>query len=128
MEILYKIYYNMAFNYDDKYGNYEISRSLNNIKHNKIFQNLKDINEIENIKDKIGNIMNIYDKMNFSDEINIIYKIDYNAIKDGKIKIFDKDFVDNNKNFCKIIFNEKEYNLTSEFDIKNINENKLKIK
>ena len=29
-----------------------------------------------------------------------------------KIKIFDEDFIKNNKDKCKIIYNNQEYNLT----------------
>ena len=35
-----------------------------------------------------------------------------------KIKLFDKKFVENNKDKCKIIYNDKEYQLTEFFDEK----------
>ena len=44
-------------------------------------------------------------------EITIIYKINNN---DNKIKIFDDDFVKNNKDNCKIIIDNKEIELCSE--------------
>ena len=62
----------------------------------------------------------------YYNEINIFYKVD--NLK--KIKIFGDTFVEKNKNNCKIIFNNKEYQLNEYFDLDNIvlNENILKIK
>ena len=57
-------------------------------------------------------------------EINIIYDI-----KEGnEIKIFGKEFVKNNKNICKMIIDNKEYEITERYDIKSKKINKLKIK
>ena len=61
-------------------------------------------------------------------EINIIYDIKECDKKEGKIKIFGKDFVKNNKNKCKIIINDKENELIEEYNIKDNNKNKLEIK
>ena len=47
------------------------------------------------------------------DEIEIIYK----PKNKGKIKIFGSQFVYYNKDKCKIIYNNKEYELTEYFDI-----------
>ena len=58
-------------------------------------------------------------------EINIIYNI--NREKDN-IRIFGPKFVENNKNICKMIIDNKEYEITEEYNIKNYNENKLNIK
>ena len=62
-------------------------------------------------------------KINKNDVIFITYKMN----NDDKLKIFDCDFVNNNKNLCKIIYNEKEYDLQEHFNIKNINKNKDKL-
>ena len=56
-----------------------------------------------------------------SNEIIIIYKVNKN---DKTIKIFNTEFVNNNKKHCKIIYEGKEYELKEEFNIKNINKNK----
>ena len=62
-------------------------------------------------------------EMNIFDEINIKYKI-----KDQEeIKIFGKEFVKNNKNICKIIYEDKEYDLSEYIKINNKKE-KLEIK
>ena len=56
-------------------------------------------------------------------EINMIYDIN-----DTNIIIFGSDFVKNNKNICKIIIDNKEYELMEQFTIKNNVNNLLKIK
>ena len=48
------------------------------------------------------------------DEIEIIYKID-----EEEIRIFGSKFVSNNKNKWKIIYNNKEYELTEKFKLDN---------
>jgi len=85
--------------------------------------------EISIIKNKynygnnLNQILNIYNDMinDKKDEIEIIYK----PKNKGKIKIFGSQFVYYNKDKCKIIYNNKEYELTEYFD--NI-DNELKIK
>ena len=58
-------------------------------------------------------------------EINIIYKIE----EENNIRIFGSEFVKNNKNICKMIIDNKEYEITEEYYIENNNNNnKLKIK
>ena len=56
-------------------------------------------------------------------EINIIYSIE------GKdINIFGSNFIENNKNICKMVIDNKEYEITNDFDVENYNNNLLKIK
>ena len=57
-------------------------------------------------------------------EINIIYDIN------GKnyIKIFGIEFVENNKNICKMVIDKIEYEITEKYNVKNYNNNILKIK
>ena len=62
---------------------------------------------------------------NINNEINIIYNV---SKTDDKIKIFGKEFVKNNKNKCKIIFENKEYDLQEEFKLKNYEKEKIEIK
>ena len=54
------------------------------------------------------------------DEITIIYKID----KNNNIKVFDEKFVKKNKKYCKIIYDNKTYDLNEYFNIDNIKYNK----
>ena len=58
-------------------------------------------------------------------EINIIYNIK----QKNKIRILGPKFVENNKNICKMIIDNKEYEITEEYYIENSknNNNKLKI-
>ena len=56
---------------------------------------------------------------NINDEITILYNIKKRQRKKGKIRIFGKNFVKNNKNKCKIIIDGKEYELIEEINIKN---------
>ena len=93
LEILYNIYYEMINKYEDKYRNYEIIMSLNSIDDNILINDLKEINENNNIINKIENILDIYEKINFYG-INIIYNI--NNVEDGEIQIFGEQFVENN--------------------------------
>jgi surface protein len=55
-----------------------------------------------------------------NNEITIIYEINKN---ENFVKIFDEDFVKAKKDFCKILYEGKEYELQENFDIKNINKN-----
>ena len=57
-------------------------------------------------------------------EINIIYDIN----KENNIKIFGSEFVENNKNKCKMIIDNKEYEISEIYDVKSNNNNKLNIK
>ena len=58
-------------------------------------------------------------------EINIIYNINKN---DEYINIFGYDFMKNNQNKCKMIIDNKEYEITENYYVENYNSNKLNIK
>ena len=58
--------------------------------------------------------------------INIIY--DINKEQEDEINIFGPEFVENNKIKCKMIIDNKEYELTYIYNIKNYNNNQLNIK
>ena len=61
-----------------------------------------------------------YKEDNDNNEIKIIYKIkedyDYESEYEQKIRIFGYNFVINNKNKYKIIYNDKEYELVEYFN------------
>ena len=68
-------------------------------------------------------IIEFYDKYNNINEIKIIYKFikktpskNLKQLRNNilKRKLFNEKFVENNKKNCKIIYNEKEYDLTSD--------------
>ena len=62
----------------------------------------------------------------FKNYITIIYKINKNE-NNNKIKIFGENFVQNNKDKCYIIYEEKDYPLTEYFEVEN-NEELLELK
>ena len=70
--------------------------------------------------------MGVYaNKEEKNNEIKIIYNISKN---ENNIKIFGKEFVKYNKNNCKIIYENKEYELKEEFKLKNNIKDKLEIR
>ena len=125
MEQYYKININIMNNYDMKNKNYETFYNIKEImNYNNNFLNKIDaINNDPNIRNKFNSILDIYENMTTEDyhQIKIIYKINKN---DEFIKIFGTDFVNNNKNNCKIIYEDKEYDLEEKFDLKNVDKNK----
>ncbi len=98
--------------------NYEILYNYNKIKDIDIINDINKINNNNLDNNNIINILNIYDKMinRYNNKIIINYNI-----KDGdKIKLFDEDFVKNNKDNCKIKIEDKEYELMEYFNINNL--------
>ena len=61
----------------------------------------------------------------YNGEINIIYDIKRD---DRYINIFGYKFVKNNRNICKMIIDNKEYQITEQYNIENYINNELKIK
>ena len=57
-------------------------------------------------------------------EINIIYNINNKEY----IRLFGDQFVENNKNICKMIIDNKEYKIAAQYKVKNYENNILKIK
>ena len=57
-------------------------------------------------------------------EINIIYDINIQS----HVRIFGSEFVKNNKNICKMIIDNKEYELEEKYNVKGNNNKNLKIK
>jgi len=126
LEIYYKIGNEILNNYDNKNINYEILYNINeiNINNENIIKDINNINNDKNINNKFKKINNIYNKIyDKIDEITIIYNI--KGIED-KIRIFNSEFVKNNKDKCKIIFEDEIYDLKEYFDVKGKGD-KLKI-
>ena len=59
------------------------------------------------------------------DEILLIYN---NKLNKKEINIFGDIFVQNNKNICKIVYKNKEYELKTKFTTQNLNNNEFEIK
>ena len=119
-------YYNITVdimninNENNRKINYEILYNINKIYDNNILEDLNDIINDDNISNKFKKIKDIYDKMTIkhTKSLDIKYKINKN---EKIIRIFDSKFVKNNKDKCKIIIKGKEYELTDEFNINNLN-------
>jgi len=102
--------------------NYEMllnKREIND--NNNIKNDIKEIINDDNINNKFKKIIDIYNKMEL-DEIIIRYKINKN---DKEIKIFDSDFIENNRNKCKIIYEGKEYEIKERWKINNKFKNEM---
>jgi len=85
----------------------------------------KDRNQSEN--EKINNIgKNNEIVVKDKSEINIIYNI--NKEISNNINIFGSNFVKNNKNICKMIIENREYEIAKKYNINNYNKNILQIK
>ena len=107
---LYNIMQNLIKDLDNEENTYE---NLSSILH----LNLKKFNKevftiFENIKMKYYNLFEMEKKQK---EIIFLYHYDNN--ENNKIKIFDKKFILNNRNKCKIFMNEKEIELAEYCDI-----------
>ena len=108
IEYYYNINIDIINSLNKNHMNYEILYNYNKIKDIEI---INDINKIINNNENINNILNIYKKMinKYNDKIIINYKIQ------DKIKLFGYDFIINNKDNCKMIIEDKEYELKPYF-------------
>jgi len=101
-----------------------------NIKQKNIFENkIVKINErckqeLKILKEENNKVISAEIK-EIVDEIKIIYKINNN---DKKIKIFHIDFVNKNRDNCKIIYEGIVYDLEDEFNVDNLQKSILEIK
>ena len=133
IDIYYNIYENINANINNKNRNYEILFNIDYINKKNIPDDIKNIINENDINIQFKNIMNIYRLMKgeninqqqqrekHKDEIIIKYKINK---EDKQISIFGKKFVGNNKEICKYIYNNKEYELIDKFDLKYFDKSK----
>ena len=64
MNIYYEINNNILKNYEKKNRNYQILQNIKQINNNnKIYKTMNDINKMTNIKDKLYNMINLYNKL-----------------------------------------------------------------
>jgi len=130
MEKYYEIFNNTIKTIENKNRNFEVINNINEIIKDDILNDLCKINNENNIKNRINLMFDIIDKIELNkkeknDEITLIYNIDKNT---NVIKIFDSEFVNTNKNNCKIIYKNKEYELMENFKFNidnNIEEEKI---
>ena len=108
MNIYYQINEDIINNYNENNINYETIYYLNQFQNNNnnFINEIKNLIECSGVKNKFNNIYNFYNKMNI-DEIGIIYDV-----KDLKeVRLFSKDFVEKNKDNCKLIIEGMEEDL-----------------
>ena len=131
MEIYYQLYNDIINNYDEDNTNMEFLQNLNDINNDNIVEEINHIINYET-KRKGYNILNIFNKMKeYNKEITINYKINTKKNQksffgkkiideeDKEFNIFGPEFVESNKNICKIIFEEQLFDLTQKFKINN---------
>ena len=128
LDIYYNINNNIIINYEiNKIRNYNLLVNLNNI-NNDIDREINKLKNDYNCGNNFNKLLDLYNEINgdnkrtneINNEINenineinedyiiINYKLN---MKNEKLRIFGKYFVRNNKNKCKIIYENKEYNL-----------------
>ena len=124
IQAIYNIYKNIIDNYTIYRRNYQILSTVNELFNNNIIDDLNNIINRKNIFD----ILNLYHKMNKNkdkDKDIQIWKIIYDINGEKEINIFGSNFVKNNINNCKMILDNNEHILSSNYQIKNNNTNKL---
>ena len=101
-------------NYNPMKINYQMINNIKSINFDETINDLNKINNGDNLINKFKDIMNLYHRMKYSNELTLIYKVNKN---DKKIKIFGDEFVRNNKTKCKINIEGEESELKSEIYI-----------
>ena len=140
MEIYYKINNDILNNYDLNNRNYQIFQNINQINENIKIEELDNLLIDNNIQNQFNSLLSIYDEINNNNEnifkeeenktntikrkqnyhqkinknINNTITIKY-EINKNEIKIFGKEFVNNNKENCLILYNGKKYDLSEYF-------------
>ena len=114
-EVYYKIYNNLVSNYSIETRNYHILKNITNIKLDEAFQDIDRINEEGHLFRKFEKVFDLYNKMNCQNDIIIKYLPE----KSKKIRLFGSKFVANNKNKCKLLFNNQILDIYETFMINN---------
>ena len=130
IELYFKLIENNLTNYNINNINYNILQNINyNYREGEvdIFDCKTDLTKImdgKSINEFLPMIFKMYNGMN-KNEIDLVYNIPNN---NKEIKIFGDEFVERNKDLCKIIYKEKQYDLAETFTCNEIKDNILKIK
>ena len=97
-----------------KFINYKMIQNMKSINIEETINDINLINKNDNIINQFHDIMNLTQRMKYADELTFVYKVksEYNYVK-----IFNEEFVKNNKDKCKLIVNNFEIELQSQLDI-----------
>ena len=150
IEYIYIINNDIINNYKIEDRNYEILYNINEIRNNIKIKEIDEIINNNHINKAIKNIIKIYNKIIINNNINlinnenkiikdqennnnkdnndiitIIYKIEKKVIE---VRLFGQNFIKNNKDKCKYIYEDKEYELEENFKLSNYDKDKLEIK
>ena len=142
IEEYYKVFntYVNDYHYDIKKRNYESLKNINEILNNEIIHDVSSVVKENNIYNKFKKLIVINNKIegnatneseeennDSDDEISINYYIYKN---EENIRIFGSNFVKNNQKICKIVYDNKEYDLQESLNLKEfkLKDNMLKIK
>ena len=105
-------------NYDKKNKNYQILKNIENLNifNEKIIKDIDMIIKETNFDKTIEYLKDLIKKMTLkNDEIIIEYKNN-----SSKIRLFGDNFVENNKDICSMVVDNKKYKLTSHFNVKQL--------
>jgi surface protein len=132
IEEYYNINNNIIENYENNYRNYEILNNVNGI-NDDIKNTLYKICNNLDIMSQTKDVFDLYNKMTFKslDEIIITYDLEQRDRKlegEETVNIFGQEFVAKNKDKCRMIINNQSYELQEKFNIKDYDQNQLKVK
>ena len=108
----YKIIINMLKNYSVENRNYHLIANIEAVKNSDFMEDINQIYQEKIFYNKLNYLSNINNKINSKNEITLRYKI---QDENESIKIFDSEFVNKNKEICKIIYKGKELELVDYF-------------
>ena len=126
-DLYYQIYNNILFSFDTNNLNYNLLYNINKIsKKSDIIETANKISNEILLINKINIIYDIFKKFNIKENNEITINYSIKDKKENEIRIFNSLFVQNNKNNCKIIYDDNEYELQEIFNVENIkNENDI---
>ena len=96
--------------------NYKMMKNIRAINIQQTLDDIKYINQNENMINQFHDIVNLSRRMKYADELTLKYRIKLSDECES-VKIFSNEFVRNNKDNCKLIVNNREIELKSELDI-----------
>ena len=134
MNVYYEIINNLLNVYETKNQNYRVLQNIKemNAVNNPINRDLNEINRLNNINEKFNRIVQFYNSIsselienvnesNKLNQISIRYKI---VPGDTEIKLFGKNFVENNKNNCHLLIDGDPNKLFQYYKLSNEQKNK----
>ena len=118
MNTYYEINKDLINNYEMKKRNYQILQNIKEIDNKEILNSIKKINAMNNITNKIINIIELSNQINSDsnklNQMTIIYKIEKYM---DSVKLFGDMFAQNNKNNCYLLINGKQQELCQYYDL-----------